>query len=266
MQAAYWRSECCRLKIISKSSQASNLKAFTLVEFLVVIGIVAVLAALIIPVVGKVRASAEGANCASNLRQLGMAVSLMISEQSPKLSIHYYDGSKESTWSSDLVEKGYLTSDEMKQCARCPSLDTPEQHIDNHKFFCYGLNRLATLTQVSDWSANPPVLWDKKINTLVLPNPTKTIIMGDSVLRPSWDNAYQWLFFGIGNTGDGGIIHARHSGRANLFFLDGHVQALTPEEIRALQTSNPEIYSQGVFEYAEEAIGSNGKASIKTIQ
>jgi prepilin-type processing-associated H-X9-DG protein len=61
-------------------------------------------------------------------------------------------------------------------------------------------------------------------------------------------------------------VHVRHNGRANLFFLDGHIEALTPAEIRSLQTSNPEIYDQGPLEYAEEAITPADKASMKTIQ
>ena len=134
-------------------------------------------------------------------------------------------------------------------------------------FFCYGLNRLATLTVASDPAANPPVQYDKKINTMTIASRSKAAILGDSVLKPGYPgfNAAQWLFFGFGNHGDGGIVHIRHSGRANLFFLDGHIEALTPAEIRSLQTSNPEIYDQGPLEYAEEAITPAGKASMKTI-
>jgi prepilin-type N-terminal cleavage/methylation domain-containing protein/prepilin-type processing-associated H-X9-DG protein len=46
---------------------------FTLIELLTVIAIIGILAAIIIPTVGKVRASAQKANCAGNLRQLAMA-------------------------------------------------------------------------------------------------------------------------------------------------------------------------------------------------
>jgi general secretion pathway protein G len=249
------------------SQKMGSLRGFTLSEMLTVIAIIAVLAALLFPVVGRARKSAGNAKCVSNMRQLGTALISMIGDQAPNLSVHYYDGSKEPTWASDLVDKGYLSSDTMKNVARCPSLATPAELIDHYGFFCYGLNRLATLTRTSDPAANPPVQWDEKINTMTIASSSKAAILGDSVLRPNFMGfkGYQWLFFGFGNNGDGGIVHNRHSGRANLFFLDGHIEALTPAEIRSLQTSNPEIYDQGPLEYAEEAITPAGKASMKTI-
>jgi prepilin-type N-terminal cleavage/methylation domain-containing protein/prepilin-type processing-associated H-X9-DG protein len=249
------------------SQKMGSLRGFTLSEMLTVIAIIAVLAALLFPVVGRARKSAGNAKCVSNMRQLGTALTSMIGDQAPNLSVHYYNGAKEPTWAYDLVDKGYLSSDTMKNVARCPSLATPAKHIDNYMFFCYGLNRLATLTRTSDPAANPPVQLDEKINTMTIASRSKAAILGDSVLKPGYQgfNAYQWLFFGFGNDGNGGIVHIRHSGRANLFFLDGHIEALTPAEIRSLQTSNPEIYDQGPLEYAEEAITPAGKASMKTI-
>jgi prepilin-type N-terminal cleavage/methylation domain-containing protein/prepilin-type processing-associated H-X9-DG protein len=55
-------------------------RGFTLIELLVVLAIIAVLAAILFPVFARARESARRTHCASNLRQLGLALQMYASD------------------------------------------------------------------------------------------------------------------------------------------------------------------------------------------
>ena len=66
-------------------------RAFTLTELLVVVGLVALLVSLLMPALGQARAAARTTGCLSNLRQMGLAWTMYLSENRghlPELITH----------------------------------------------------------------------------------------------------------------------------------------------------------------------------------
>src|SRR3954463_10193494 len=63
--------------------------AFTLIELLIVIAIIAILAALLLPVLGRARESGRSAACLSNLHQIGIALQLYVQDNENILPTMY---------------------------------------------------------------------------------------------------------------------------------------------------------------------------------
>jgi prepilin-type N-terminal cleavage/methylation domain-containing protein len=81
--------------------------AFTLIEMLVVVAIIAVLAGMLIPTVGMVRRMMSDLKCGNQLQQIGGAIEVYKSENNDLLPSHLIGGTGTTTQSTnDLIHSG----------------------------------------------------------------------------------------------------------------------------------------------------------------
>jgi prepilin-type N-terminal cleavage/methylation domain-containing protein/prepilin-type processing-associated H-X9-DG protein len=88
-------------------------RAFSLIELLVVMAIIALLAALLLPSLGKSKAQAEGVTCANNLQQLSLAW-VLYSEDNGDLLVNNHGVPEtlalRNTWANNVED--WLNSDD----------------------------------------------------------------------------------------------------------------------------------------------------------
>lgn len=115
-------------------------KGFTLIELLVVIGILALLAGILFPVLRRARASALQAVCLSNFRQMGAAMSLYLSDNDGYLVLAAHNPNPSATHETDkkwpqliqpyLPERRLLRCPEDRSPAILPSAYFDEDLVD----------------------------------------------------------------------------------------------------------------------------------------
>ncbi len=136
--------------------------AFTLVELLVVIGIIAVLIGILLPALGKARRSGKSASCISNIRQLVMAEMQYVNENKGRFSPYYNGGSPSKfqiEWISQMAPTKTGQFDKVRLCPEAADENMPWHSDDNSKnqpggaFYCWGPGGQA-LTDPTEFS-NP---------------------------------------------------------------------------------------------------------------
>ena len=225
--------------------------AFTLVELLVVVAIVGLLGAMTAAAVTRAKAKALQTQCSGNLRQLGQALQLFVTDQhqyplalNPGGSTGQYSSHK-NTWMTTLQrtasDSPSTTSEWLhKGMWDCPSAGRPDTFGSGEGYAEYGYNVYGLGTTPTGFTYGLGGHIDTERSDV---NSARPVAESD-VVAPA-----QMMAMGDGFAGNNGVIRdglsllqrkvsvedyhgstsrsrSRHRGLANVVFCDGHVEAI----------------------------------------
>lgn len=219
--------------------------AFTLVELLVVIGIIALLISLLLPALAAAKRSARSAVCSSNLRQLATAALAYANDNRGYYppahlnfmtrNLHRWHGTRPNTNSPFNFETSpllpYLRTPQIK---KCPDFEPPEGGFEASAGG-YGYNNAYIGSSTADthfasYSENIPA----KVNQVR--NPATKLLFADAAIATvNADNTvslieYSFLEPPLSEYGETSpSLHFRHNNKANVAFADAHVESMSFE-------------------------------------
>lgn len=219
------------------------------------IAIVAILAVIIIPMIGKVRANSQSTQCTSNMRQLANAALLYAAENDGNIpAVYTTSGALDGSWVHKLwpyagYSQQFLTAsrstgwnhfassasnnEETSNIFICPSTRTMKSAVPgygkvtpNSNVLSYGLNSVHPDGVVSPWTQQTP------LNNIK--SSTRTVMICESSFLLGDHGGYRTWF---------GIVP--HRGSANFAFFDGHVERIEEQLVPNLSTAAGRTFWRG---------------------
>jgi prepilin-type N-terminal cleavage/methylation domain-containing protein/prepilin-type processing-associated H-X9-DG protein len=244
-------------------------KAFTLVELLVVIGIIAVLVAILLPALAKARMAAQSAVCLSNLRQCALGFQLYANDNRNVIPVSRTRGGNIRMWMA-FLSHGYTSIDEPgayiyapRKANLCPTnryaaSDYNSTNVSNEAMrvgyasytvkggsqpiFRNGFQQTkfldgGTSIFTSNW-------WFTSQRLSKLPWPAvECVLLTDSISTHAsgLDGGGHMIgtFSDLDVSDYSGRIHLIHGKYANIAFYDGHATSMTSQQLRTETSTKP---------------------------
>jgi prepilin-type N-terminal cleavage/methylation domain-containing protein/prepilin-type processing-associated H-X9-DG protein len=242
-------------------------RGFTLVELLVVVAVIAVLAAIIFPVLSRARSRSHATVCTSNLRQFGTAFALYSDDWDQRFPSPGGHETYLTAWDHNSGEtiNRYISPGKREPSDRagiwlCPAYMQKAPYLrSEYPPRSYGMNSYLRGAQADNeypgWPSYPrypaanadTACWERGIHLSQIRDPAKTILLYEGtynlstgyVGRPGGMNQVMGFWDVPQNANERAWSEGWHNGRNIYLWCDGHVAAMRPETRSDFPTGQP---------------------------